>query len=40
MDLWAVIPVKELDRAKERLASVLPPRLRQTLMLAMIGSRS
>jgi len=36
MDLWAVIPVKELDRAKERLASVLPPRLRQTLMLAMI----
>jgi 2-phospho-L-lactate/phosphoenolpyruvate guanylyltransferase len=36
MDLWAVVPVKELDRAKERLAPLLPPRLRQTLMLAMI----
>lgn len=36
MRLWAVIPVKELDRAKERLASVLPPSQRQALMLAML----
>ena len=25
MDLWAVVPVKERDRAKERLAPLLPP---------------
>ena len=36
MGLWAVVPVKELDRAKERLGPVLPPRLRQSLMLAML----
>jgi 2-phospho-L-lactate guanylyltransferase len=36
MDLWAVVPVKELDRAKERLASALPQGLRQALMLAML----
>jgi 2-phospho-L-lactate guanylyltransferase len=36
MDLWAVVPVKELDRAKERLAAELPPRLRRALMLAML----
>jgi 2-phospho-L-lactate/phosphoenolpyruvate guanylyltransferase len=34
--LWAVVPVKELDRAKERLASALPQELRRTLMLAML----
>jgi len=35
MDLWAVVPVKELDRAKERLAPALPPGVRRALMLAM-----
>ena len=34
--IWAVVPVKARDRAKERLASVLPPRLRQRLALAML----
>jgi 2-phospho-L-lactate guanylyltransferase len=33
--LWAVVPVKELGRAKMRLASLLPPETRQALMLAM-----
>jgi len=36
MGLWAVVPVKELDRAKERLAAVLSPDLRQAFMLAML----
>ena len=36
MDVWAVVPVKERDRAKERLAPLLPPRLRQYLALAML----
>jgi 2-phospho-L-lactate/phosphoenolpyruvate guanylyltransferase len=36
MDLWAVVPVKERDRAKERLAPLLPPELRQALALAML----
>jgi 2-phospho-L-lactate/phosphoenolpyruvate guanylyltransferase len=36
MDLWAVVPVKELDRAKERLASALPQELRRALMLEML----
>lgn len=36
MNLWAVVPVKELDRAKERLVPVLSPQLRQALMLAML----
>jgi 2-phospho-L-lactate guanylyltransferase len=35
MGVWAVVPVKELDWAKERLAPVLPPEMRQALMLAM-----
>ena len=34
--LWAVVPVKELDRAKMRLAPLLPPQLRRELMLAML----
>src|SRR5690348_11909390 len=34
--LWAVVPVKELDRAKMRLARLLPPELRRALMVAMI----
>jgi 2-phospho-L-lactate/phosphoenolpyruvate guanylyltransferase len=36
MDLWAVVPVKELDRAKERLAALLSSELRRALMLAML----
>lgn len=36
MDLWAVVPVKERDRAKERLAPLLMPRMRQELALAML----
>ena len=36
MDLWAVVPVKELDRAKERLAVQLSQALRRALMLAML----
>ena len=36
MSLWAVVPVKALGEAKQRLASVLPPWLRQALMLAML----
>jgi 2-phospho-L-lactate guanylyltransferase len=36
MGLWAVVPVKERDRAKERLAPLLPPELRQALALAML----
>ncbi len=36
MDLWAVVPVKELNRAKERLTPLLPPALRQALMLTML----
>jgi 2-phospho-L-lactate/phosphoenolpyruvate guanylyltransferase len=35
MDLWAVVPIKELDRAKERLGPLLPTELRRALMLAM-----
>jgi 2-phospho-L-lactate guanylyltransferase len=35
-DIWAVVPVKERDRAKERLAPLLPPALRQNLALAML----
>jgi 2-phospho-L-lactate guanylyltransferase len=34
--MWAVVPVKELDRAKERLAPVLPPERRRALVLAML----
>src|SRR5436189_269295 len=37
MGVWAVVPVKELDRAKERLAPVLPAERRQALMLAVLG---
>ena len=36
MDLWAVVPVKERDRAKERLAPLLAPEMRQSLALAML----
>jgi 2-phospho-L-lactate guanylyltransferase len=36
MALWAVVPVKERDRAKERLAPLLSPAMRQALVLAML----
>jgi len=36
MDLWAVVPVKERIAAKERLAPLLRPELRQALALAML----
>jgi 2-phospho-L-lactate guanylyltransferase len=36
MDLWAVIPAKERDQAKERLAPLLPPDMRQALAAAML----
>ncbi len=36
MAVWAVVPVKELNWAKERLAPVLPPERRRALMLAML----
>ena len=36
MDVWAVVPVKELDQAKKRLAAVLAPERRRALMLAML----
>jgi 2-phospho-L-lactate/phosphoenolpyruvate guanylyltransferase len=36
MDLWAVVPVKERGGAKERLAAILRPELRQALALAML----
>jgi 2-phospho-L-lactate guanylyltransferase len=34
-DLWAVVPVKETVLAKQRLANVLSPRVRQELAVAM-----
>jgi 2-phospho-L-lactate/phosphoenolpyruvate guanylyltransferase len=36
MGFWGVVPVKELNRAKERLALALPPVARRALMLAML----
>jgi 2-phospho-L-lactate guanylyltransferase len=36
MDLWAVVPVKERDRAKERLAPLLRPEMRRALALVML----
>ena len=36
MDLWAVVPVKERGSAKERLAPLLRPAMRQALALAML----
>ena len=35
-DVWAIVPVKELSGAKQRLAPVLPAALRQALALAML----
>jgi 2-phospho-L-lactate guanylyltransferase len=36
MDLWAVVPIKERASAKERLAPMLRPEMRQALTLAML----
>jgi 2-phospho-L-lactate guanylyltransferase len=36
MDLWVVVPVKERVGAKERLAAILRPEIRQALALAML----
>jgi 2-phospho-L-lactate/phosphoenolpyruvate guanylyltransferase len=36
MGVWAVVPVKELERAKMRLAPLLSSQVRQALMLAML----
>jgi 2-phospho-L-lactate guanylyltransferase len=36
MAVWAVVPVKELEGAKMRLAALLPSQMRQALMLAML----
>jgi 2-phospho-L-lactate guanylyltransferase len=33
---WAIVPVKALGEAKQRLAGVLPPEARRRLMLAML----
>lgn len=33
---WAIVPVKSLGQAKQRLAGVLPPAARRRLMLAML----
>ena len=33
--MWAIVPVKTFDRAKQRLANVLSPEERRALMLAM-----
>ena len=35
-DIWAVVPVKEFARAKQRLAGLLSPGLRQELAAAMV----
>jgi 2-phospho-L-lactate/phosphoenolpyruvate guanylyltransferase len=34
---WAIVPVKTLAQAKQRLAGVLPPEARRRLMLVMLG---
>lgn len=34
-DVWAVVPVKEFARAKQRLAAILSPRMREELAAAM-----
>jgi 2-phospho-L-lactate/phosphoenolpyruvate guanylyltransferase len=36
MDLWAVVPVKQRDRAKERLAPLLRPEIRRALASVML----
>jgi len=36
MDIWAVVPVKEVADAKQRLGAAVPPHLRPRLALAMV----
>jgi 2-phospho-L-lactate guanylyltransferase len=36
-DIWAVVPVKELDGAKQRLSSLLSPAQRRALIEVMVG---
>ncbi len=36
-DIWAVVPVKELDGAKQRLAGLLSPAQRRALIEVMVG---
>lgn len=36
-DIWAIIPIKEFDGAKQRLASLLAPAERQALIEVMMG---
>jgi len=36
-DIWAIMPVKELDGAKQRLASLLSPAQRRALIEVMVG---
>ena len=36
-DIWAVVPVKELDGAKQRLAGALSPAQRRALIEVMVG---
>ena len=36
-EVWAVVPVKEIGGAKQRLAAMMPPALRQALALAMLA---
>ncbi|HXE70000.1 MAG TPA: 2-phospho-L-lactate guanylyltransferase [Hyphomicrobiaceae bacterium] len=37
-ETWAIIPVKTLERAKQRLAPVLPPPVRRELVVCMLQS--
>ena len=36
-DIWAIVPIKELDGAKQRLASLLSPAQRRALIEVMMG---
>ncbi|MGD9879752.1 MAG: 2-phospho-L-lactate guanylyltransferase [Reyranella sp.] len=36
-DIWAIVPIKELDGAKQRLASLLTPAQRRALIEVMMG---
>ena len=36
-DIWAIVPVKELDGAKQRLAGLLSPAQRRALIEVMVG---
>lgn len=38
MNVWAIVPVKPLNRAKSRLAALLPSEVREQLAAAMLGN--